>query len=153
MRKRAIKMRLLCAIVILAIVMLACHSETYTPFRDVEVSMICFRYSLMDSTQICVRNRKRIREITETVRLVPKEQCACAHSVEVVFVIGEEEHSAYVCSHCFDLMGETVENYRMPEDFLVYCHSYRDSTHLSERWESPLYLSRQKRAREESRGE
>lgn len=105
------------------------------PFDPKAVSQIQFRYSCTDTTQVVITNPSQVKTIMATLKLRPKEPCACLHLREVILTVGGTQIEAGVCNHCFDLRGDYYSRWTMPDKFFSFMEAYRDSTHLYQPWD------------------
>jgi hypothetical protein len=70
-----------------------------------------------------VTNSKHLAALMNALVLVPKRQCACAHTWRFTFLREKDTLTGSVCDHCFDISGGGLTgNYRMPPQFYrLFC--------------------------------
>lgn len=100
-----------------AISLSGCGSE----FRDATQVTFTHRENSGQLRSVTIANPPEVKRITDSIELVPKAPCLCAHVDQAVFTTPKGTITASICDHCFDYNSLT---YAMPDEFWRLFQAY-----------------------------
>ena len=103
----------MCTLIILLLSCSAIMAAEQSDLRFVSATQIVFT-SVEPKRIVTVSKPAALRPLIAAVRLEPKPNCKCDHSLTARFVTGKQHTDVSFCDHCFDVDGKT---FQMPKDF------------------------------------
>ena len=100
-------------IIILVLSCSAIMAAEQSDLRFTSATQIVF-ISVEPKRTVTVSDPAALRPLIAAVRLDPKPNCKCDHSLTARFFTGKQHTDVSFCDHCFDVDGKT---FKMPKNF------------------------------------